>query len=153
MASRAELRRLLLQSRREADGHMQAIRDGAPVTFALLERELTAYVLAKFLLTADELPEDGDFDEVARRSLAKSMHIAPALVEEFDTARSCDGATSVMAKKVLLFMAIQRALDIELPALESARLRTMGDLSAMVWKTLAQDPAWQGKIHAAPQGL
>ncbi len=146
MKDHTAVRNLLLRSRREAEQHMEIIRSADPLTYEVLHEELYRFVLIKFLLQDEDRPEDDSFPELAERSLAKSMKVSPALVEEFDAAASCDGATSVMAKKVLLFMAIQRALDIELPALESARVKTMHDLSRMIWNTLKASPGHASRL-------
>ena len=126
---------------------METIRNARPLTFPVLHEALYQYILVKFLLTDEDRPDSDSFHELAELSLAKSMKVSPALVEEFDTAQSCDGATSVMAKKVLLFMAIQKALGIELPALESARVKTMTELSQMVWNTLLREPGWAERME------
>ncbi len=146
MKDRTAIRNLLLRSRREAEQHMEIIRSADPLTYEVLHEELYRFVLIKFLLQDEDRPENDSFPELAELSLAKSMKVSPALVEEFDAAASCDGATSVMAKKVLLFMAIQRALNIELPALESARVQTMHDLSRMIWNTLKAAPEHAGRL-------
>lgn len=137
---------MLLRARKEAQLHIDAICQADPLTFDLLDYELKQYILVKFLLTDDDVPESGSFDEIVEKSLAKSMHIHPSLVEEFDTAKSCDGATSAMAKKVLLFMSIERALGIQLPALESARVKTMDDISGMVYCTLERSSQWTQRL-------
>ena len=124
---------------------MRAIRTADPLTYEILHEELYRYILVKFLLTDADRPANDSFADLTELSLAKSMKVSPALVEEFDTARSCDGATSAMAKKVLLYLAIQRALDIELPARESARARTMHDVSRMVWNTMRANPEYAGR--------
>lgn len=137
---------MLLRSRKESQQHMDAICQAQPLTYALLNRELRQYILVKFLLTESDVPADDSFDAVVEKSLANSMHIHPALVEEFDTAKSCDGATSAMAKKVLLYMSMEKALGIRLPALESARVKTMADISQMVYRTLAESSQWRGRL-------
>ncbi len=144
---RAAVRRLLLANRRKAELHITNIREAKQLRYPFLHEELYQYVLAKFHLTDEDRPADDSFNELTERSLAKSMQISPDLVAEFDTAQSCDGATSVMAKKVLLYMSIQRALEIELPATESARVKTMSDVSKMVWNTLASSPAWKDRLQ------
>ena len=146
MTDRMEIRQLLLRSRMQADAHIREIQRAKQLSYDALHEQLYQYVLAKFLLTNKDRPADDSFDSLVELSLANSMRISPALVAEFDTAKSCDGATSAMAKKVLLFMAIQKTLKIELPALESARIKTMGDLSLMVWNTLAQNPEWYKRM-------
>lgn len=147
MADRAKIRELLLRSRTDADSHIDKIRAADPLTYDTLHEELYDYVLAKFLLEPSDKPEDDNFNALAELSLAKSQKVSPELVEEFDTAQSCDGATSSMAKKVLLYMAIQKALNIELPAAESARVKTMQDLSRMVWNTLTAAEEWRGRME------
>ncbi len=147
MEDRAAIRKLLLRSRREADAHMETIRSADPLTYDLLHEELYRYILVKFLLTDEDRPENDSFADLTELSLAKSMKVSPALVEEFDTAQSCDGATSAMAKKVLLYLAIQRALQIELPARESATVKTMHDVSRMVWNALYENPEFAGKMQ------
>ena len=146
MTDRAAIRRLLLRSRQAADGHMNAIREAEPLTYALVRWEITQYVLDKFLLTGEDLAETDSFDGLTERSLARSMQVSPELVKEFDTAQSCDGATSAMAKKVLLFRSIERALEIEIPAMRSARLRSMEDFSEMIWDALGDSPRWKDRM-------
>lgn len=146
MVDRAEIRRLLLRSRKAADEHMQRIRTADPLTPELIHEELYQYVLVKYLLTDDDRPDGDGFNELTELSLAKSMKISPALVAEFDTAQSCDGATSAMAKKVLLFRSIESGLDIRIPAMESARIKTMHDFSRMIWNTMKEYPEYAGRM-------
>ena len=146
MTDRAAIRRLLLRSRQAADGHMNAIREAEPLTYALVRQEITQYVLDKFLLTGEDLAETDSFDGLTERSLARSMQVSPELVKEFDTAQSCDGATSAMAKKVLLFMTLERELGLQLPALETARVKTLEDISQMVFRTMQNTAVWQSRI-------
>ncbi|MBR3244151.1 MAG: hypothetical protein IKG70_05150 [Lachnospiraceae bacterium] len=146
MKDRSAIRNLLLRSRLEAEQHMENIRSADPLTYETLHEELYRFVLIKYLLSDEDRPDNDSFSDLAELSLSKSMKVSPALVEEFDAAASCDGATSVMAKKVLLFMAIQRELNIELPAAESARIKTMHDLSRMVWNTLKTSPENAGRL-------
>ena len=125
---------------------MSAICNAKPLTYALLHQELSQFILAKFLLEEEETNENELFDDIVEKSLSHSMKIDPSLVEEFDTAKSCSGVTSAMAKKVLLFMAIERELDIKLPALETARVKTLGDISQMVYNVMKSTPSMQSKI-------
>lgn len=68
------------------------------------------------------------------------------LVREFDLAKSCDGATSAMAKKVLLLLSIQRELDIQIPAEQAAKDITLTQLAELVWTELERAPAWAGRL-------
>lgn len=146
MGSREDIRQLLMRSKKAADIYMSAVRDASPLRYDFLREQLNRYVLAKFLLTEADCAEAKTFDALVEASLSKSMKVSPELVAQFDTAQSCDGATSAMAKKILLLMSIQRALKIELPATESARIKTIEDLSLLVWNTLAQQPEWRKRM-------
>ena len=112
-----------------------------------MKQQLTQYVLTKYLLTQEDLLTTDSFDGLTELSLSKSMQVSPELVKEFDTAQSCDGATSAMAKKVLLFRAIERALGIQLPAMRSARLKSMEDFAQMLWDTLKESPDWSERMR------
>ena len=147
MENRSEIRRRLLRARKAAKTHMDAICGTSPLTYPLLKQKLRQFILAKFLLDEEEIPENADFDGLVEKSLSHSMKIDPGLVAEFDTAKSCDGATSAMAKKVLLFMTMERELGLQLPALETARVKTLDDISQMVYKTMQNTPAWQSRIE------
>jgi hypothetical protein len=147
MADTEQIKELILSSKRLAAADMAAIKAAAPLTKAFFAETLRCYVLHKYMLDpAAELPEN--FSALTELSLARSMRISPELVKEFDLAKSCDGASSAMAKKVLLFMAIQRELGIELPAMESARLTTLAALAELAWGELEKSPAWEGKLEA-----
>lgn len=147
MAETENIRALLLASKKAAARQMELIREKKPLTYAYFHDCLRRYVLEKYMLTDADCPADEDFNEIVETSLSKSMKVSKSLVEEFDTARSCDGATSAMAKKVLLFMAIQRDLGIELPATESARIKTMSDLTRLAFDEMRQSEQWKGVIE------
>lgn len=68
------------------------------------------------------------------------MKVSKELVREFDLAKSCDGATSAMAKKVLLLLSIQRELDIQIPAEQAAKDITLTQLAELVWTELERAP-------------
>ena len=142
MENRSEIRRRLLRARKAAKTHMDAICGITPLTYPLRQ-----FILAKFLLDEEEIPENAGFDDLVEKSLSHSMKIDPSLVAEFDTAKSCDGATSAMAKKVLLFMTIERELGLQLPALETARVKTLEDIAQLVYRTMQNTPAWQSRIE------
>ena len=91
MENRSEIRRRLLRARKAAKTHMDAICGITPLTYPLLKQELRQFILAKFLLDEEEIPENAGFDDLVEKSLSHSMKIDPSLVAEFDTAKSCDG--------------------------------------------------------------
>ena len=146
MSSNERIKELILSSKKVAAADMAEIKGAMPLKKDFFSRKLRDFVLHRYMLSPeDELPED--FGELTELSLSQSMKISPELVREFDLAKSCDGATSAMAKKVLLFMTIQRELGIELPAMESARLKSLSQLADMAWDEMLKAPDWNGKLE------
>ncbi len=145
MQDTSKIVELILSFNTAATQEMALIKSANPLTLPFLHEHLYNFVLAKFMMTKDDCPND-NFTDIANASLAKSMKISPELVKEFDNAKSCSGTSSVMAKKVLLFLKIQKELDIILPAERSAKIKTMSDLSDMVWDTLQEQHTKGGKI-------
>lgn len=125
---------LLASYRARAAAHLEAIKTCSDLTQAFVQEHITAYVLSKFLL--DTGSGEDDFDLLVRTSIARSAKLAPELIKELEETRDCTGSTSTMAKKVLLFLSIQRNLDILLPAEASANIATLNDLGTLVWKEL-----------------
>ena len=100
----------------------------------LLER-LRKYVLYRFLLNEDECQTD-DINEIAKISLAKSLHMDKALMKNIDRESTCDRASPVMTKRLLLFIAIQSELNIQLPPDETPGIKTIADLASLVWRVM-----------------
>ena len=137
---------MILDARRLAAADMAEIRGQNVLTLDFFAGKLRDFVLHKYHLPTDaELPES--FSALTELSLSNSMKISPELVKEFDLAKSCDGASSAMVKKVLLFMAIQRELGIELPAMESARITTIRALAELAWNEMRAAPQWAGRLE------
>jgi len=151
MSSSAGVKELILSSKRTAAADMAEIKESVPLEKEFFARKLRDFVLHRYMLSPEaELPED--FNELTELSLSQSMRISPELVKEFDLAKSCDGATSAMAKKVLLFMTIQRELGIELPAMETARLKSLSQLADLAWNEMLSAEEWRDKLSAGRAG-
>ncbi len=140
----------ITMSKRAAAEDMKEIHAQQHLTREFFGQKLRDFVLHKYMLDpGEEIPDD--FNKLTDLSLSRSMKISPELVKEFDLARSCDGASSAMAKKVLLFMAIQRELDILLPARESARIKDLSDLADLAWEEMCASPSWQEKVETGKE--
>lgn len=128
------IKELLASYRDRAAAHMEAIKACPHPTQPFVQEHITAYVLLKFML--DSGSGQDDFDQLTRASIAKSTKLDPETVKNLEETRDCTGSTSATAKKVLLFLSIQRSLDILLPAEESAYIKTLNDLGTLVWNEL-----------------
>ena len=135
MKTAVDSKDLIISARENAAIHMGRIKSAPCLTFELLHKELSGFIKSKFMLAEEDCTTD-NFDELTNISMSKSMKISKELVAQFDLAKSCDGVSSVMAKKVLLFMAIQRELNITLPADETANVITLHDISKMVYTAI-----------------
>ena len=135
MDEQERARQLILESRRAAAGHIEAIKTAPALTRELVRREVRGYIMAKFHLTQADCSTDS-FRDLAGLSLSKSMRLSPELVREFDLARSCDGTSSQTAKMVLLFLALQRDLDIRFDPMATAEAETLSDIGDLVWEQL-----------------
>ena len=136
----AKAARIIAAARAEAARHAANVLDEPAPGRGFVEDEVAAYVRAKFHL--DEADCEGrSFDELAELSLSKSMKVSPELVREFDLARSCDGVSSAVAKKSLLFVAIQKDFHVKLDPLECAYAEDLPAIGALVWKALEANKA------------
>ena len=131
-------KRLILRFGEAAEREMNAVKSACPLTEEAFNGHMFNYILYKFLLLPEEV-KSRDFNDLAEQSLAKSAGISKDLVKEFDQAQSCSGTSSVMAKKVLLFMKLQRELNIKLPAEGSARVKSIDELIRLVWLEASTD--------------
>ncbi len=145
MTEEERARAALLRANEESRRQIAIIKECRPLRFEILEECLAEFVLAKFMLTREET-EGVDFQQLSKLSLAKSMKISKELVKEYDMARGCAGTTSELAKKTLLFMAIQKQLQLELPAERLPHLHSFADLAQLVWKAMTENELWKDKL-------
>ena len=138
MLERDRVRRELLRFISAAAEEAKQIRECAQPDEAFLRTHIRKYILAKFMLPAGSV-ETESIRELVEISLARMMQAAPELVEELDTARSCAGATSAMVKKALLFQAMERDFQLELPAREAASAVDIPALARLIWQCKAEE--------------
>ena len=146
MSDTANIRKALVRSKIRSEEQIEVIRSSDPLQFEVLETCLTEYVLAKFMLDREEC-EGVDFQKLSELSLSKSMKISKDLVKEFDTARSCAGATSEIVKKTLLYLSIQKALQIELQAERTPKIHDFHGLADLVWEAMERTEFWKPRLE------
>ena len=133
--TKSSVKAMILASRKASAEHIQNIKNAPERSLELVRREVTGYIKAKFHLKDEDCITD-NFKELAGISLSKSMKISKELVAEFDLARSCDGTSSQTAKMVLLFMALQKDLNIKFDPPDTAAAETLDDIGCLVWQEL-----------------
>lgn len=146
MDSNELIKQTLLRFRQRAQEQIDRIYASDPISFEELNACITAYIQAKFMLEPADC-EGVDFQKLPELSLSRSMKISPELVKEFDTARSCAGATSAIAKKTLLYMSIQKTLKIELAAEKTPKVHTFEEFSTLVWEGMKKSGFWRIRMQ------
>ncbi len=144
-ADRELARQALLRAKESSQREIDAIYAAQPLRVEFLRERLTDFVLAKFLLTREEA-EGVDFQKLSQLSLAKSMKISKELVKEFDMAQGCAGTSSEIAKKTLLFLALQKQLKLELPARALPRIHSFQELAELVLEAMRASEFWRDRL-------
>ena len=121
--------------------HVARIRtaeEAGELTPELLYEELFGYIRSKYLLDPEDCRSER-MNDLAQDSLAKTLRVAPELVADLDNIKTCGSASSTTAKIVLLYTAIQRDLEIRIPAEKTAYVDTVRDLSDLVWNVMESE--------------
>lgn len=135
----------LKESHKRAGDELAFINGQKQLTKHCFSDHMRQFILAKFLLDTADLTTD-DFNEITEISLARGARLSPDVIAEFDTAQSCDGATSAMVKRVLLFRTIEKGLDVTLDTRQSVLVSTLDDVTDMVWCALRKSKTWKDRI-------
>ena len=130
-ADRKQVREVLLKYTKAAAWEARCIRENGETDFGYLRAHLRGYILGKYMMPENECRSDR-IAALTEASLARMMKVTPELAAVLDTARSCAGATSATVKKALLLQAMERELDVVLPAAEAVAAKDVTSLAAVV---------------------
>lgn len=89
---------------------------------------LMGYIQDRFLLTPELCTSDNILD-LADISLRHILELKKQGLYHGDTSRACSGASSVIAKKVLLMKAVQQDFGVTMTPKQSADLSTVTELT------------------------
>ena len=92
---------------------------------------IMGYIRDRFLLTKDMCRSEKLLD-LADVSLRQLLDLRRRGIDAGEIARSCSGASSVIAKKVLLMKAVQEAFGVSMTPREFAEIATVSDLAAFL---------------------
>ena len=124
----------LNQAGDEGDAALERIRNFTNADRAQTEECLKKYIASKLLLTEEEISDN--IVEMVRLNVSKASHISVEKLKEMDRPGACGSAPAVLAKRVLLYVGIQKALGITFPAEEMAEVRTVQTLAEMIEKVM-----------------
>ncbi|MCU6763465.1 Uncharacterised protein [uncultured Roseburia sp.] len=128
-----KVNKTLLQSRQAAAALLEKMQRTVYHTPELLHEDLYQFILYKYLLheTAQGIY---DISELSELSVAKAVQLEKQDAFKADSAASCDGVTSSMNKKILLYMAIQKGFGITFPVEKTAYFETTQDIARAVFE-------------------
>ena len=136
-ADRRRVRETLQRYTKAAAWEARCIRANSPPDFGFVRAHLRGYILAKYMLPEGECRSDR-IRELTEASLARMMRVTPELAKALDTARSCAGATSATVKKALLLQAMEREMDVTLPADKAVQAKDVGTLASLLLTCMAE---------------
>ena len=138
-ADRRRVREAIQRYTKLAAWEARCIRENDPADYGYIRAHLRGYVFSKYMLPEGECRSDRIAD-LTEASLARMMKVTPELAAQLDTARSCAGATSATVKKALLLQAMERELDIVLPAAEAVGAGDVSQLAQLVMRCMGRKP-------------
>ena len=95
-------------------------------------KELTGeYVRVRYFLKPEDLALE-HFNALGQMSIARSTGLDLTEVLAADLNVKCDAASSSLTKKILLMIALNRALQLELSPEESAEITTLSELADVI---------------------
>ena len=99
------------------------------------------YVLSKFLLDDEVLPETRNLNELAKLSVDKAGRLNPNEAALLGATKHCGATSSYMTKKVLLFMNLSEQLDFQYPPYNTADIETTDALAAIILEKVFSQPS------------
>lgn len=95
------------------------------------------YVLCKFLLEDEGEIQAGSINELAKLSVEKAGRLNPNELELLDVSRHCGATSSVMTKKVLLYMALSEDVGVDLSRRDTADIEYTDMLADIIYEELS----------------
>lgn len=139
----ATFEELLREYSRRAEAYLDTVRTCLPEqrSHTFLYVQLLGYVCSKFMLELGECDSES-LSELSAASISKVARIPRGGLAEQDISMNCAGISSVETKKILLLIALQRSLGIQIDPDLVPMIRTVDDLADIVKRALEE----QGKI-------
>lgn len=125
----------ILTAKKRSGLYIEELRDAKEPDRYFVRDRISRFILTRFFLEDEDI-SGMSFDEIAEKSVAKSANVSSSLVKELDTSVDCMGASSVTAKKAMLFRQIEKLLEITLPAMKTAWVDTLDDIGDLVYNEL-----------------
>ena len=102
---------------------------------------LVEYVRLRYLLKPDDIDPSDSFNYLGELSLARSLGRSVEQVRKTELDSKCEGTSSSMTKKILLIIALGKALRISTDPERNAEITTINDLACELYARLRGDVA------------
>ncbi len=96
-----------------------------------LEQAIRGYVALKLQLEGDEISDN--ITKMVRISVSKASGISLEKLKEMDRPGACGSAPAVLAKRVLLFLDVQKKLHVSMPPEKAGDIQTTQDLTDVLY--------------------
>lgn len=113
-----------------AESLLEGVRSSLNESAQAAANALKLYIAAKLMLSDDEISDN--IVEMVRFNVARASHISVERLKEMDRPGRCGSAPAVLTKRVMLYLDIQKKLDIQLPTMKLPEVRTVQELADML---------------------
>lgn len=124
----------LVKANEQAEAALKEIRVYADADRTGVEACLRRYIAAKLLLSEDEISDN--IIQMVRINVAKASNMTVEELKEMDRPGACGSAPAVLSKRVLMYIALQKALEITLPPEKLPGIVTVQELADLILSLL-----------------
>ena len=104
-----------------------------------LEKAIKAYVALKQQLADEEISDN--ITVMVRISVSKSSGIPVEKLKEMDRPGACGSTPAVLAKRILLFLDVQKKLGVAMDPKIAQEIQTVQDLAGILYPLLKEKAA------------
>jgi len=123
----------IIIANREASAVMETIKSSPKLAKDEFYQLIRQYILIKFFLSDEACTED-NIIELSELSIQRVLKISKGNLKAADISVHCAGTSSVIDKKVLLLLAIQKQLGIKFNPDETSNAETIRQLSDLIYR-------------------
>ena len=119
----------------EAQSSMVAEQLRGTSDFSAFRAGVERYILLRFLLDDEpDLPQS--LDSLAKRSIALTLERTGNPASLSDLGINCAGASSALTKRILVIIALRKALGVDIDLEQAAAAATVDDLAVILYNAV-----------------
>ena len=120
----------LAKVNRQANAILAGIRKQTNIDAKFIEEQLKKFIRIKLMLTENEVSDN--ITLMVQISIAKSLNVKVTELPGIDKPGQCGNASAVLAKRIQLFLAVQKGLNVSIPAKKTPVIKTVHDLTSVL---------------------